>query len=175
MNYFEFYGLPVRFHPDQAAVKQQFYALSKQYHPDFYVGQSAEKQEEVLALATLTNTAYQVLTDASLRLPYVLELKGVLVAGENYTLPQAFLLDMLEINEALMELEFEPEGAQRAQLSQQVAELEQALQAEMDALMRAVDAGDASEATLAALKDAYYRSKYIQRIKARLSGFNVGL
>ncbi|RZL52049.1 MAG: Fe-S protein assembly co-chaperone HscB, partial [Pedobacter sp.] len=44
MNYFELYELPISFNPDQAIVKQQFYALSKKFHPDFYINESEEKQ-----------------------------------------------------------------------------------------------------------------------------------
>jgi len=90
MNYFELYDLPVTFHPDQNVVKQQFYALSKKFHPDFYINESAEKQDEVLELSTLNNKAFQVLKNQQKVLQYVLSLKGIVKEGENYTLPQSF-------------------------------------------------------------------------------------
>ena len=92
MNYFELYDLQISFNPDQKLVKQKFYALSKQYHPDFYINESQEKQAEVLELSTLNNKAFQILKDPQRRLHYILELKGVLVEGENYALPQSFLV-----------------------------------------------------------------------------------
>ena len=49
-DYFEFYGLPVSFNPDPAAVKQKFYKFSKKYHPDFYINESEEKQAEVFGV-----------------------------------------------------------------------------------------------------------------------------
>ena len=84
MNYFELYNLPVSFNPDQNLVKQQFYALSKKYHPDFYINETEEKQQEVLELSTLNNKAFQVLKDANKRLQYVLDLEGQITEGENY-------------------------------------------------------------------------------------------
>ncbi len=58
MTYFEFYKIPLSFKVDKAALKRQFYALSKQYHPDFYTLASEEKQAEILELSTLNNKAY---------------------------------------------------------------------------------------------------------------------
>ncbi len=48
MNYFEFYNIPVSFLPDQNLVRKKFYAFSKDYHPDFFVNESEEKQNEIL-------------------------------------------------------------------------------------------------------------------------------
>uniref|UniRef100_UPI003D7F577D DnaJ domain-containing protein n=1 Tax=Pedobacter sp. TaxID=1411316 RepID=UPI003D7F577D len=90
MDYFELYGLPVSFNPDLAIVKQKFYELSKKYHPDFFINESQEKQEEVLELSTLNNKAYQVLSDPQKRLHYILSIKGLIKEGENYVLPQSF-------------------------------------------------------------------------------------
>ena len=92
MNYFELYEIPVGFSPNQDLIKQKFYALSKKYHPDFYINESQEKQDEVLELSTLNNKAFQVLKDDQKRLHYILELKGQLVEGENHSLPQDFLM-----------------------------------------------------------------------------------
>ncbi|RYD70944.1 MAG: Fe-S protein assembly co-chaperone HscB, partial [Sphingobacteriales bacterium] len=108
-NYFEFYELPIQFNPDLNAVKAKFYAFSKQFHPDFYANESEEKQQEVLDLSTLNNKAYQVLSDENKRIAYVLQLLGELPDGEKYNLSNDFLMDMMEINEALMEMEFEPD------------------------------------------------------------------
>ncbi|RZK60816.1 MAG: Fe-S protein assembly co-chaperone HscB, partial [Pedobacter sp.] len=126
-NYFEFYELPVQFNPDQQQVKAKFYALSKQYHPDFYANESAEKQDEVLTLSTLNNKAYQTLSNAKRRLKYVLELKGIVETDEGYQLPQSFLMEMMEVNEALMDLEFEPDADKLSQVRGEVDVIEQQL------------------------------------------------
>lgn len=168
-NYFDFYELPVQFNPDQQQVKAKFYALSKQYHPDFYANESAEKQDEVLTLSTLNNKAYQTLSNAKRRLKYVLELKGIVETDEGYQLPQSFLMEMMEVNEALMDLEFEPDADKLSQVRDEVDVIEQQLENELDKLVKQFDESPAAaESLLPAIKDIFYRQKYISRIRERL-------
>ncbi|SFG89470.1 Fe-S protein assembly co-chaperone HscB [Pedobacter insulae] len=171
MNYFDFYEIPISFNPDQDVVKQKFYALSKKYHPDFYINESQEKQEEILELSTLNNKSFQVLRDDQKRLQYILQLKGQLVEGENYALPQHFLMEMMEVNEALMEMEFDPDPDKMTTLTNQISEIEDALRRDLHALTASFDQSDeeSQEASLKEIKDLYYRNKYLYRIKERLS------
>ncbi|MFN0290163.1 iron-sulfur cluster co-chaperone HscB C-terminal domain-containing protein [Pedobacter helvus] len=171
MNYFELYGLPITFHPDQNVVKQQFYALSKKYHPDFYINESAEKQDEVLELSTQNNKAFQVLKNPKKVLQYVLELKKIIAEGESYTLPQSFLMEMMEVNEAIMDLQFDPDAEKLAQVKAEIANVEQSLNNELlSHTDRFPDASqDQQEDRLIKIKDIYYRNKYIQRLKESLA------
>lgn len=171
MDYFELYGLPVSFNPDLKLVKQKFYELSKKYHPDFYINESEEKQQEVLELSTLNNKAFQVLNDPQKRIHYILSSKGLLTEGENYKLPQSFLMEMMEVNEALMDLQFDPDAARLSQVKQEINNIEASLNQESEALAAAFDEQDpeAQEATLLAIKDVYYRSKYLYRIRESLA------
>ncbi|RZL48330.1 MAG: Fe-S protein assembly co-chaperone HscB [Pedobacter sp.] len=171
MNYFEFYDLPISFNPDQNMVKQQFYALSKKYHPDFYINETTEKQDEVLELSTLNNKAFQVLKDPQKRLQYILEIKGQLLEGENYALPQSFLMEMMDVNETLMDLEFNQDAAKLAQVKKDIEAFEQSLTTELIQLTENFDASGAHEQTaiLKAIKDVYYRNKYLWRIKESLA------
>ena len=168
MNYFELYEIPIGFSPNQEVIKQKFYALSKKYHPDFYINESPEKQDEVLELSTLNNKAFQVLKDGQKRLHYILELKGQLVEGENYNLPQSFLMEMMDINEALMELDVD-----MVVLTNQISHIESSLSSDLKALTSSFDNVDGveQENTLKAIKDIYYRNKYLHRIKENLSRF----
>ncbi|PWS28435.1 Fe-S protein assembly co-chaperone HscB [Pedobacter yonginense] len=168
-NYFEFYELPIQFNPDLNAIKTQFYAFSKKYHPDFFANESDEKQEEVLDLSTLNNKAYQILSNPQKRLKYVLELKGIVETDEGYQLPQSFLMEMMDVNEALMDLEFEPDAEKLNQVNAEVGEIEQKLELELQHLTQRFDANsNDEEKTLLAIKDLYYRQKYINRIRERL-------
>jgi len=170
-DYFAFYGLPVSFSPDPLAVKQKFYALSKQYHPDFYINESEEKQLEVLELSTLNNKAYQVLSDPVRLLPYVLELKGILTEGEHYMLPQYFLMEMMEVNEALMDLQLDPDSDKLASLTREVEEVEKGITTRIAALSAGFEELDEArqESVLKELKGLYYRSKYLVRIREGLA------
>ncbi|WP_316827721.1 Fe-S protein assembly co-chaperone HscB [Pedobacter miscanthi] len=168
-NYFEFYKLPIQFKPDQQAVKAKFYALSKQFHPDFYANEREEKQQEMLDLSTLNNKAYQTLTNAKKRLKYVLELKGVIETDEGYQLSQLFLMEMMDINEALMDLEFEPDTEKLAQVKRDIESIEKDLADELNDLTNQFDQNPiTSDALLPSIKDNFYRQKYIDRIRERL-------
>src|ERR1700761_782965 len=105
INYFDFYAIPQSFTPDAAYLKKKFYELSKRYHPDFYANEDEAKQQEILELSTLNNKAYQVLADPARRLEYVLQQQGLLNEGDKYELAPYFLMEMMDINEALMEVE----------------------------------------------------------------------
>jgi len=168
-NYFDFYGLPIQFNPDQNAVKTKFYTFSKQFHPDFYANESEEKQQEVLDLSTLNNKAYQTLSNAKKRLKYVLELKGIVETDEAYQLPQSFLMEMMDINEALMDLEFEPDIEKLLQVNSDVNSIEKQLNDELSELVKKFDENPSeSDQTLPLIKDIFYRQKYISRIRERL-------
>lgn len=168
-NYFEFYELPVQFNPDQNAIKTKFYALSKKFHPDFYANESATKQEDVLNLSTLNNKAYQTLSNANKRLKYVLELKGIVATDEGYQLPQSFLMEMMDVNEALMDLEFEPDAEKLTQVKNDVDSIEKQLESELKNSLQQFDENpEGSEPLFPVIKDLFYRQKYIARIRERL-------
>jgi molecular chaperone HscB len=166
-DYFEFYGLPVQFHPDLNTVKAKFYAFSKQYHPDFYANESEEKQQEVLDLSTLNNKAYQVLSNPKKTLKYVLELKGIVQTDEGYQLPQSFLMEMMDVNEALMDLEFDEDAEKLKQVHTSVDEIENQLETALNQLTEQYDQEQTDEVLLT-MKDIFYRQKYIFRIRERL-------
>lgn len=173
MNYFEWFNLPISFSPDQAAVKKKFYELSKKYHPDFYINQPTETQEEMLENATLTNKAYQTLSKPELFLPYVLSLKGLLQEGEQVQLPPDFLLEMMEINEALMELEFDADAQKLTAVEAEISQLEAALAKEFEQYARNFESlpKENQAASLEKIKDAYFRQKYVLRIRDSLNRF----
>jgi len=171
MDYFELYGLPVTFNPDPKVVKQKFYELSKKYHPDFYINEPEEKQEEVLQLSTLNNKAFQVFGDLQKRIHYVLTLKGMLEEGDHYALPQSFLMEMMDVNEALMDLQFELDPEKLRSITSEISTIETTLKDQLKDLTTAYDSQSAEEqeATLKAIKDLYYRNKYLYRIRESLA------
>jgi molecular chaperone HscB len=171
MDYFELYGLPVSFNPDQKLVKQKFYELSKKFHPDFYINDGPEKQEEVLELSTVNNKAYQVLKDPQKRLHYILVLKDQLVEGENFVLPQDFLMDMMDVNEALMDLQFDPDEGKLEEIKVEINHVDQKLHKQLEELTSSFDGQGSEEqvASLKSIKDIYYRNKYLDRIRESLA------
>ncbi len=167
MNYFEFYEIPLSFHPDVQALSQKFYQLSKKYHPDFYINSSTEEQEKALELATLNNKAFQVLKDPKQLLKYILQLKELIHDGEHYVLPQSFLMDMMEVNEAIMDLQFDVDEQKKAILTKQVSDIANTIEQELLALTRNFDQLDTEQQNerLLQIKDVFYRDNYVRRLK----------
>lgn len=175
MNYFELYDLPLSFDPDVAVLKKKFYELSKRFHPDFYVNESQEKQDEILELSTLNNKAYQVLSDPIKRVEYILSLYNMLADGDKHVLPQSFLMEMMDVNEALMEMEFDADEHKLTELKQQIDEMEQGLFEELKQSTSRFDANNEQEAEniLLKIRDIWYREKYLMRIRESLNKFSV--
>ena len=174
MNYFELYELPVSFNIDAGMLKKKFYELSKRYHPDFYATESDEKQQEILELSTQVNKAYTTLLDQQKRMAYVLSLFQLLEEGQKQSLPQSFLMEMMDINEALMELEFDA-GAKDVleKLEVQVKAIETNIVGGLAAQFLAFDtsAADDRENILLKIRDIWHKKKYLLRIRDTLNMF----
>jgi len=170
MNYFEFYELPESFNIDEKALKNKFYQLSKKYHPDFYANEDEDKQQQILELSTLNNKAYKVLNDSNKRTEYILQLHGLLTDGDKHKLAPGFLMEMMEINEALMEIEDEQSFSA---LKSQIKGMDDELSEELSTTIKNYEADNQvdKEKALNTIKDIYYRQKYLLRIKDSLNTF----
>ncbi|WP_245319036.1 Fe-S protein assembly co-chaperone HscB [Hymenobacter elongatus] len=171
-DYFEFYNLPQTFLPDIATLKSKYYALSREYHPDFHATASSEHQQDMLRLATLNTNAYRTLTDADQRMAYILNQHGLLEEGKQ-ELPADFLMEVMELNEQLMELEVEPDPA----ATQRVEQETQALTDTLDAGIAPVLAGyeglpvDIRPQALQQIRTYYLKKRYLLRIHESLTKF----
>jgi molecular chaperone HscB len=171
-DYFEFYGLPESFRPDATALKQKYYALSRQYHPDFHATASPEKQQEILQLATLNTNAYRILSDADQRTAYILNRHGLLEEGKQ-ELPRDFLLEVMELNEQLMELEFEPDPAVATRIESEVNNLSNTLEASIEPVLTGYEGlpADARAPALVQVRTYYLKKRYLLRIRESLAKF----
>jgi len=171
MNYFEFYNIPVIFKVDNATLKDIFYANSKKYHPDFYTLESDEKQAEILELSTLNNEAYKTLKDFDKRMKYILDQKGIMKEEGQNKIPQSFLMDMMEINEALMELEFDYDEVKKNEALNQLKNQENSIYEEVDKIIENYQDDNTNEEELKAVKDYYLKKRYLLRIRENLDKF----
>nr|WP_318384713.1 co-chaperone HscB [uncultured Enterobacter sp.] len=106
MDYFTLFGLPAGYHLDTQALATRFQDLQRQYHPDrFASGTPAEQLAAVQHSATI-NQAWQTLRNPLMRAEYLLSLHGFELASEQHTVRDtAFLMEQLELREALDEIE----------------------------------------------------------------------
>ena len=168
MNYFEFYDIPLSFLPDEAALRKTFYANSKKYHPDFFTMASEEEQQKVLELSTLNNEAFKTLSDQDLRMKYILDLKGVLAEEGQNNIPQDFLMEMMDINEGLMELEFDYSKDAHQKIESELNTLKDSLLNEIMPTLKSYTDGVSEDTDLEAVKDYYFKMRYLLRIESNL-------
>ncbi|GGK72029.1 iron-sulfur cluster co-chaperone HscB C-terminal domain-containing protein [Rufibacter glacialis] len=173
MNYFQFYGLPESFLPDEKAIQTKYYALSREFHPDFYTLEPQEKQQEILEKSTLNTNAYKTLSHFDRRMQYILEQHGLLEEGGQNDLPQDFLMEMMELNEQLMDLKMEPDKLQFKIVSDQTHEIEGALKAHIWPVLQTYEnlPPDAQAEALKEVKNYYLKQRYLLRIKESLNKF----
>ena len=171
-NYFEFYGIPLTLSVNVAEVRRIFLENSRKYHPDFHTLSSDDTQNQSLELSTLNNEVFNTLTNPDKLLQYVLKIKGLLTEeGNEGKLSPDFLMEMMEINEKIMELEFDPTTALFNAALEAVKGLETSLEASIGNVLTewTEDSGKASE--LVAAKDYFLKKRYLLRVKENLSKF----
>lgn len=166
MNYFELFGIPVQLKLDAPALRQRFFELSRQFHPDYFAQADAGAQAHALEQSALLNKAYKTLTSDDERLRYVLQEKGLLLPDEKYALDPAFLMEMMELNEALPEA-LGDETA-KAALQRQLETWKNEIYAPVANTMEHYQEGVTSEEELLQVKEYYYRKKYLQRLAGQL-------
>ena len=169
MNFFEFYQIPVSFQVDAPEMKRIFYRNSKKFHPDFHTLSDDAQQVDMLEMSSLNNEAYKTLSDPDLRVRYILQLYGLLGDEQQaISLPQSFLMDMMDINEALMELEFDFEEKRFEEVQHQVQQLENQLYQSIEPQLLVTNSDNSWETALVAIRDFYLKKRYLLRIKENL-------
>ncbi|THH41174.1 iron-sulfur cluster co-chaperone HscB C-terminal domain-containing protein [Neolewinella litorea] len=167
-DYFSFFDLRPSPTVDQAALKRKFYAFSKQFHPDFHTLEDDAAQQEVLEKSTLNNQGYKVLADDDLRLKHLLEIKNVLGEEGSNQVPQDFLMEIMEVNEALMELEFEDDPSVRQKVAGLIDQLEADLDRDVESIIEHYDDDRVTQEELDQLKDYYLKRRYLLRLREKI-------
>ncbi len=168
MRYFELLELPVRFKVDKALLTRQYFRLQKQYHPDFFADADEAEQARVMEISSLLNKAYKTLQDPDETIKYILIEKGLMQEEEKYPLPNDFLMEMMELNEALMDAKMEGDVEAIERIRQTIAQNEQDLYAHIASIVE-TDEAHLAEETLLPVKEYYYKKKYLKRILAGLN------
>lgn len=154
-NYFQFYGLEEVFGIDQKVLKNHYLEKSKQYHPDYF-GDDPQAQNIAVATSSFNNIAYKTLSSDIRRAQYLVELK---LSGneDGHTLPQTFLMEMMDLNEAVDDVL----EAGKSALLENIMALKEQILLEIRA---AAEKADWHETRIAVLK-----WKYLERLEARLA------
>ena len=166
MTYFELFEIPLQLKVDKSVLPRKYFALSRKFHPDFYANASPEEQAEALEKSALLNKAFRTLQNTDETISYVLTLKGMLEEEEKYELPPSFLMEMMDINEALMEAD---DAASRASIETRIIELEKEIYAPVEKIIEQYQEGITTDQELREVKAYYFKKKYLGRIRQQFS------
>ncbi|MBK7635803.1 MAG: hypothetical protein IPJ13_17115 [Saprospiraceae bacterium] len=112
---------------------QKLLQTEPETHPDHLSSNGDEgAQIENLSKSGDINAAYRTLADENLRTKYILEGVGLLGDVETAPVDQDFLMEMMEINELVEELQFEPDKENYKSILQTI----DSKQSDLDSLMK---------------------------------------
>ncbi len=168
LNYFELFELEPTFNVDEVALRKKFYQKSMQFHPDKIVLSNDKEKDLSLQKATLINQAFKVLSDEELRMKYLLELSGIDFAEGKETVPQDFLMEVMEINEMIMDYKMESKRELKNSIIKQITTLKSNLLNNIDDILSNYEYQKADKKQLEFIKDYYLKAKYLKRIELNL-------
>jgi molecular chaperone HscB len=108
-NPYAAFGLEPVYAVDQAALRKKQLQLSRLVHPDFFGGADPELRRLAEDNTAELNHAYELLSDDALRADWLVRALGGPGQDDERQMPQEFLMEVLEWNEALEEAR--PSGA----------------------------------------------------------------
>ena len=161
MNYFELFDLPVSMKVDRSSLAKKYFELQKQFHPDFYTQSEDAEQTAALEKSSLINKALKTFQQPDQTIQYVLRLKGLLSENEKYELPPAFLMEIMELNEKLVEEDADS-------FKKEVTGLEDELYSEVKDIIENYDDDTVTTKMLLKIKEYYFKKKYLHRILDRI-------
>jgi molecular chaperone HscB len=168
MNYFTLFDIPVSLKVDKASLLKKYYALSKLNHPDNFTLADSDAQHESEQKTSIINAAKLVLGNSYLRLEYILKERGIIAEDEKFALSPLFLSEMMEINEEMMELEFDKNIESIATIKEKSDVIENTIYKDVSHLFEQEELNmNSNEPEL--LKAYYYKKKYLLRIMERLN------
>lgn len=102
MNPFDVLGIEARYEIDLRAVEKRHRELSVALHPDKFANDGASARREAIERASQVNEAWRIVRDPIRRAEALFEVAGIIVGETNEPKSnQAFLMDMMEMREAL--------------------------------------------------------------------------
>ena len=164
MTLFELYELQPSFNLDKSLVKQQYFLLSRKYHPDFITNGTDDEKNEALEKIALTNKAYKVFSSQDETIKYVLQLKGLLDEEEKYALPNEFLMEMMDLNEQLTDAKMEENQLLIDNCKFKINNYQSSIKQEVENIVSAETIDNFSDSELLKVKDYYFKKKYLNRI-----------
>lgn len=124
-DFFSFLGLPRKLGLDEAELEKSFYALSRRFHPDYFMSASEAERQASMERSSMLNDAYRTLRDRVARAQYLLLLEGYKDAEKKA--PPDLLEEVFELNMQIEELKAAKKIADEDEIAEAVVSLDDAL------------------------------------------------
>ena len=165
-DYYEQLGIPRSLNLSLETLRQRYYELSRQLHPDRFMQKPEAERQRALDLSSALNDAYRTLKDPIRRAQHVLSMEGFEIGEQrSKDVPAELLEEVFELNMALEEMRGGDHSA-RPQLEQaeknftiMLAETDQQLQT----LFARYDSSQSRD-VLGEIRNLLNRRKYIQNL-----------
>ena len=167
-DYFDIFDIEPSFNVDQKLLKQRYFELSKQYHPDFNLHLSEEEQHEKMMQSSKINEALKVLVDDDLLMAYLLKEYGFHGEETKEVLPPEFLMEMMDLNEQVMEVEMSFSEKALAEATGILEKAMNEIQSKVDPYLTRDPRGLSKEEWLK-LKEFHFKKRYLLRIRKKLN------
>lgn len=172
-NYFQILELPARYALEPAVLERRYRELSQRWHPDRHGHASPAERAEVLRRATDLNEAYRALRSDDGRAEHLLRLHGIDVGAEapdrRVPADPTFLMQILELREALQEAQAAGDHARIRLLEKDVRERVQVVRAQVAAGFDRLEEGD--QAALLPLSKAVTSLRFYRRFHEEIEAY----
>jgi len=163
-SYFELFGLPPVFAMDLPALEKAYRDIQSRVHPDRFAHAGDAERRASLLWTTRVNEGFQVLKKPVSRARHLLELHGVDVAFEtNTAMPQQFLMQQMELREAL-------EAAIAARDPAGLAKLQQGLERDRQSLEKQLAQRLDADKDYAGAAGLVRELQFLEKLEAEIDG-----
>lgn len=160
-NYFELFGLPVDYVVDTDHLSAHYRELQKAVHPDRFANSTEQERRLSMQGAVRINEAYETLKDPLLRARYLLQLNDIdMGEGQETTRDAAFLMEQMELREALEEARNQPDPY--AVIADFMTDVNQRISALIDEM--AVQFRAATPEQLAAARENFLKMQFLKKL-----------
>ncbi|MGB5023755.1 MAG: iron-sulfur cluster co-chaperone HscB C-terminal domain-containing protein [Saprospiraceae bacterium] len=163
-NYFEHFGIPIAHEIDLSLLRKKYYEKSREFHPDIN-----QNKPDLDFHTAYNNQAYKILLNPLSRLKYIIELTEGPIQENTQTLPQEFLIQMMELHEAIFEAKELQDTKQLNRLMEELSLAETNAQNKIHPIFRDFDQGNRDPEILNQMKFYYFKLKYFIRLRENLS------
>ena len=163
-THFELFELPVSFDIDLQDLSQRYRDLQGAVHPDKFVNSSDHERRLSVEKAAAINDAYQTLKSPQHRARYMLELQSVSFDDEkDIALDPAFLMEQIELREALTELNEKDEPL--VSLNKIMADIKQRTATVLNEIREQLMSGDLDETQKTNVKQLVHKMQFLNKLQ----------